>query len=83
MSELDWQKLRGAVDNRLLDVIKEDFKFTNMTPVQSATIPLFIANKDVAVEVNRKKEYILICLLGCYWIRKDSCICDSNFANVA
>jgi superfamily II DNA/RNA helicase len=29
----------------------KDLKFDQMTPVQAATIPLFLANKDVAVEV--------------------------------
>lgn len=33
-----------------LDVI-QGLGFTNMTPVQGATIPLFLTNKDVAVEV--------------------------------
>ena len=34
----------------LLQCIHEDFGFSVMTPVQAATIPLFRANKDVAVE---------------------------------
>ncbi len=29
----------------------EELKFDSMTPVQAATIPLFLSNKDVAVEV--------------------------------
>lgn len=29
----------------------DEMKFTTMTPVQAATIPLFLQNKDVCVEV--------------------------------
>eukprot|EP00741_Cyanophora_paradoxa_P013343 tig00020684_g12886.t1 len=34
----------------VLSTIQEHFQFERMTPVQASTIPLFLANKDVAVE---------------------------------
>ena len=33
-----------------LRTLRDDLKFSRMTPVQSAVIPLFLSNKDVAVE---------------------------------
>ncbi|NP_001086608.1 ATP-dependent RNA helicase DDX55 [Xenopus laevis] len=39
------QKLNGSIRRTL-----EELKFTHMTPVQSATIPLFMNNKDIAAE---------------------------------
>ena len=35
---------------QVLECVEEHFGFTKMTPVQTASIPLFRQNKDVAVE---------------------------------
>ena len=45
-----WTSLRDKVDPRILSVIKKKFHFKTMTPVQAATIPLFLGFKDVTVE---------------------------------
>lgn len=46
--ELGWDKLQ--VSEQLARAIKKEFKFNQMTPVQAATIPLMLKNKDVIVE---------------------------------
>eukprot|EP01114_Cavostelium_apophysatum_P011425 TRINITY_DN25670_c0_g1_i1.p1 TRINITY_DN25670_c0_g1~~TRINITY_DN25670_c0_g1_i1.p1 ORF type:complete len:686 (-),score=209.42 TRINITY_DN25670_c0_g1_i1:188-2161(-) len=43
-------KGKPLLSKDVLDVIVSDLKFKTMTPVQSATLPLFMQNKDVAVE---------------------------------
>lgn len=45
---LSWGKLK--LSKKLYDVIKKEFKFPKMTPVQAATIPLMLTSKDVIVE---------------------------------
>lgn len=37
-SVMEWPTF---LDENLMDVIKNDFKFTSMTPVQSVVIPIF------------------------------------------
>jgi len=49
MQENNWE-IVGSYSQHILNVIKIKFKFTLMTPVQQATIPIFIKNKDVCVE---------------------------------
>ncbi|XP_076020242.1 ATP-dependent RNA helicase DDX55 [Genypterus blacodes] len=44
-----WASLPVKLDDRILQTLDE-MKFTHMTPVQSACIPLFMRNKDVAAE---------------------------------
>nr|XP_058940608.1 ATP-dependent RNA helicase DDX55-like [Pocillopora verrucosa] len=44
-----WSELRPTLSNSVLDIM-DKFGFQKMTPVQAATIPLFMSNKDVAVE---------------------------------
>lgn len=44
-----WDSLPVKLHDDILQTLKE-LKFTNMTPVQSACIPLFMSNKDVAAE---------------------------------
>uniref|UniRef100_UPI00398ECF9C ATP-dependent RNA helicase DDX55 isoform X2 n=1 Tax=Pristiophorus japonicus TaxID=55135 RepID=UPI00398ECF9C len=44
-----WESLAAALHPRVLQTLRE-LGFTHMTPVQSATIPLFMSNKDVAAE---------------------------------
>lgn len=46
--DLNWDSLN--IDPELKSIIKNDFKFEKMTAVQAASIPLFITNKDLAVE---------------------------------
>ena len=38
------------IDQDILDIIDNDLKFKIMTPVQKATIPLFLSHKDVTVQ---------------------------------
>ncbi|PFX23889.1 ATP-dependent RNA helicase DDX55 [Stylophora pistillata] len=44
-----WSELSPSLSNSVLDIM-DKFGFQKMTPVQAATIPLFMSNKDVAVE---------------------------------
>ncbi|XP_015792973.1 ATP-dependent RNA helicase DDX55-like [Tetranychus urticae] len=48
MDNFDWDTL--SVDERILNVIRNKFKFKQMTPVQKAVIPLFTGFKDVCCE---------------------------------
>ncbi|UYV68981.1 DDX55 [Cordylochernes scorpioides] len=43
-----WESL--DIEPTILRAIQEEFGFTEMTPVQAASIPQFLAHKDVAVE---------------------------------
>ncbi|XP_022062452.1 ATP-dependent RNA helicase DDX55 [Acanthochromis polyacanthus] len=44
-----WDRLPVKLNEKILETLDE-LKFTHMTPVQSACIPLFMSNKDVAAE---------------------------------
>ncbi|XP_061553802.1 ATP-dependent RNA helicase DDX55 isoform X2 [Phycodurus eques] len=44
-----WDSLAGKLNDKILETLRE-LKFTHMTPVQAACIPLFMSNKDVAAE---------------------------------
>uniref|UniRef100_A0A3Q2DWN0 ATP-dependent RNA helicase n=1 Tax=Cyprinodon variegatus TaxID=28743 RepID=A0A3Q2DWN0_CYPVA len=44
-----WDSLPVQINQKILQTL-EELKFTHMTPVQSACIPLFMNNKDVAAE---------------------------------
>lgn len=44
-----WDSLPVQLNGGILQTL-EELKFTHMTPVQSACIPLFMSNKDVAAE---------------------------------
>nr|XP_057913641.1 ATP-dependent RNA helicase DDX55 [Doryrhamphus excisus] len=44
-----WDSLSVKLNDGVLETLRE-LKFTHMTPVQSACIPLFMSNKDVAAE---------------------------------
>ncbi|XP_008285566.1 ATP-dependent RNA helicase DDX55 [Stegastes partitus] len=44
-----WESLPVKLNDKILETLDE-LKFTHMTPVQSACIPLFMSNKDVAAE---------------------------------
>ncbi|KAJ3628700.1 hypothetical protein Zmor_003953, partial [Zophobas morio] len=45
-----WESLEAQLSEITLHIIKNVFKFEGMTPVQAATIPLFLSYKDVVVE---------------------------------
>ncbi|XP_061589964.1 ATP-dependent RNA helicase DDX55 [Cololabis saira] len=47
--ESAWSSLSVKLHQNILQTL-EEIKFTDMTPVQSACIPLFMSNKDVAAE---------------------------------
>uniref|UniRef100_A0A2K6EPU6 ATP-dependent RNA helicase n=1 Tax=Propithecus coquereli TaxID=379532 RepID=A0A2K6EPU6_PROCO len=49
VTEGSWESLPVPLDPRVLGALRE-LGFPYMTPVQSATIPLFMKNKDVAAE---------------------------------
>ena len=49
MSAPQFHELKPALSQNALDAIKS-FGFTQATPVQSTTIPLFMSHKDVCVE---------------------------------
>lgn len=44
-----WEKLDVSLHKEVQDAIKS-LNFPTMTPVQAATIPLLLSNKDVAAE---------------------------------
>lgn len=46
-----WDALTPPLAEWILDAISS-MGFEKMTPVQASTIPLFMGNKDVVVEVN-------------------------------
>uniref|UniRef100_A0A8C1VEC3 ATP-dependent RNA helicase n=1 Tax=Cyprinus carpio TaxID=7962 RepID=A0A8C1VEC3_CYPCA len=48
-SDGKWEHLPVKLHDCILQTLRE-LKFTHMTPVQSACIPLFMSNKDVAAE---------------------------------
>jgi ATP-dependent RNA helicase DDX55/SPB4 len=45
-----WEALTPPLAEWILDAVSS-MGFTKMTPVQASTIPLFMGNKDVVVEV--------------------------------
>ncbi|KAJ3605114.1 hypothetical protein NHX12_027164 [Muraenolepis orangiensis] len=49
VTEGTWESLPVKLHDNILETLRE-MKFTYMTPVQSACIPLFMRNKDVAAE---------------------------------
>ena len=49
-SNLLFSSLQPALSPLSLETIESVFGFEQMTPVQRATIPLFMKNKDVCVE---------------------------------
>ncbi|KAM4808738.1 ATP-dependent RNA helicase DDX55 [Rhinophrynus dorsalis] len=49
VTEGAWDCLPQRLNDRIRQTLK-DLHFTHMTPVQSATIPLFMNNKDIAAE---------------------------------
>lgn len=47
-----WEALTPALSEWILEAVSS-MGFNRMTPVQASTIPLFMGNKDVVVEVSR------------------------------
>jgi ATP-dependent RNA helicase DDX55/SPB4 len=52
MTSRSWADVRPALSETVLTVIKDHFRFPRMTPVQTATIPLFLSHKDVVVQAS-------------------------------
>ena len=50
-----WDKLNPALPEWMLEAVSS-MGFTQMTPVQAATMPHFMGNKDVVVEVRLKPK---------------------------
>lgn len=50
----DWRRLKldHPLDENIFRVLSEELKFTKLTKVQNAVIPLFLKNKDVIVKVD-------------------------------
>lgn len=46
---MKFDQVKPALCTSVLDTIKNEFGFEFMTPVQSATLPMFLTNKDVSV----------------------------------
>ncbi|KAM4710505.1 ATP-dependent RNA helicase DDX55 [Discoglossus pictus] len=49
VTEGTWDSLPQKLNDKIRQTLR-DLQFTHMTPVQSATIPLFMKNKDIAAE---------------------------------
>lgn len=47
----EWSSLTPSLSAGVLKTLTVDLGFSQMTPVQAATLPLFLKNADVAVEV--------------------------------
>lgn len=45
-----WDKLKPPLDSKLFDHVVNTLGFSQMTPVQSSVIPLFLSHRDVIVE---------------------------------
>lgn len=52
-----WEALTPALAEWILDAVSS-MGFKRMTPVQASTIPLFMAHKDVVVEVQLRSSTI-------------------------
>ena len=52
MASRKWEDVRPALSESVLSVIRSHFRFALMTPVQTATIPLFLSHKDVVVQAS-------------------------------
>ena len=53
MEECDWRKLKlpTQIEEKIFGVIENELKFTKLTKVQNAVIPIFTKNTDVIVKV--------------------------------
>ncbi|XP_044131626.1 ATP-dependent RNA helicase DDX55 [Bufo gargarizans] len=49
VTEGTWDSLPERLNDQIRQTLRE-LRFTHMTPVQAATIPLFMSNKDIAAE---------------------------------
>lgn len=68
-----WKNLQPALSEPIMRVLTERLGFTQMTPVQAATLPKFLQHKDVAVEVRPYSPSRLACPvwifnLGLGWV---------------
>ena len=46
-----FEAVKPKLSDVVLKAINEEFGFKQMTPVQTATIPVFLSHKDVLVQV--------------------------------
>ena len=51
-----WGTLKPALSEATLSTLVDRYKFPTMTPVQAASIPLLMTNKDICVEVIDRKR---------------------------
>lgn len=61
-----WEELDYQIDQSLLKVLHDDFKFDKIMPVQNSVIPLFCKNYDVAVEASTGSGKTLAFLIPIY-----------------
>jgi superfamily II DNA/RNA helicase len=56
-----WEKLEAKVQPQVIKAVHDAFGFEYMMPVQKESIPLFLKNYDIAVQVDLFSmiEYIL------------------------
>jgi hypothetical protein len=73
-----WDALTPSLAEWILDAISA-MRFAKMTPVQASTIPLFMGNKDVVVEVRKPTETsnTELMKIGCYWKWEDFGVSDT------
>ena len=73
-----WDALTPPLAEWILDAMAVT-GFERMTPVQASTIPLFIKNKDVVVEVQfvRGRKSSLLTCKGCHGQWKDIGLLDT------
>jgi ATP-dependent RNA helicase DDX55/SPB4 len=57
-----WDGLSPALDDWILEAVST-MGFKQMTPVQAATLPHFLGNKDVVVEVGKSAHLFIAQLL--------------------
>lgn len=82
-SSRQWELLNPPLSQWMREALN-NLGFTQMTPVQASTIPLFMGHKDVVVEVRFYHQYpriyesvLLTDLIGCYRKWQDIIFLDS------
>lgn len=85
--KLSFHNLTPALNPKVLEAV-DALGFTHMTPVQAATLPLFLTHKDVLVEVSPQSRLIVhksgsqaCALLGNHRLREDFGLCVAHSGN--
>jgi ATP-dependent RNA helicase DDX55/SPB4 len=65
-----WTSIKPPLSTPVLQTL-EQLKFTQMTPVQARTIPLFLTHKDVIAEVRRRHPLLLSLIIDLSQQRSD------------